>query len=141
MQSRFLKEIGLTEEIEFLEFNMAPLKLRRDIGALGLLHKIQLGEAHPDFGSLFARKVYNFISSTRHGGRRHGKQFEEIAGGSYYFNHSLFGAVRVYNVLPEFFVNSCSVSSFQRLLTQAALSKLKRRDESWRNMYCCRHTY
>ena len=47
LQSRFVKEICLTQEIAFLEFNMAPLKLRRDIGALKLLHKIQLGEAHP----------------------------------------------------------------------------------------------
>ena len=40
LQSRFLKEIGLTNETVILEFNMVPLKLRRDIGALGLLHKI-----------------------------------------------------------------------------------------------------
>ena len=55
-QSRFVRDIGLTEERAFLEFNMAPLKLRRDIGDLGLLDQIQLGEAHPDFSRLFARK-------------------------------------------------------------------------------------
>ena len=80
LQCRFVNEICLTEEIAFLEFNMAPLKLRRDIGALGRLHKIQLGEAHPDFGFLFARnQIWSFVSITRHGGRRHGRQFEEIA--------------------------------------------------------------
>ena len=56
LQTRFLRDIGLTEETAFLLYNMAPLKLRRDIGAVGLLHKIQLGDAHPDFGNLFARK-------------------------------------------------------------------------------------
>ena len=54
LQTHFLRDIGLTEETAFLLYNMAPLKLRRDIGALGLLHKIQLGDAHPDFGNLFA---------------------------------------------------------------------------------------
>ena len=71
----------------------------RDIGALGLLHKIQLGEAHPDFGFLFARnQIWSFVSITRHGGRRDGKQFEEIAGGSYYFNYALICAVRMCNI-------------------------------------------
>ena len=118
---------------------MAPLKLRRDIGALGLLHKIQLGVAHPDFSKLFARKVGSFIGSTRHGMQRHGKQFEEIAGNRSSFNNSLFGAVHVYNILPNHIVTNNTVSAFQRLLTQAALSKCKNGIESWRNLYCCRH--
>ena len=139
LQTEFLRDIGLTEETAFLEHNMAPLKLRRDIGALGLLHKIQLGDAHPDFGNLFARKTCEFITNTRHGRRRHGKQFEEIAGNSLFFRRSLFGAVRVYNVLPECVVNASSVSTFQQLLTKDARSICQQGGTVWKNMYCCRH--
>ena len=95
LQTHFLREIGFTEEAAFLVYNMAPLKLRRDIGALGRMHKIQFGDAHPDFGNPFARKTCAFIANTRHGRRRYGKQFEEIAGNSLFFRRSLFGAVFV----------------------------------------------
>ncbi len=139
LQSQFVREIGLSEEQAFLEHNLAPLKLRRDISALGLLHKIQLGEAHPDFGNLFTKRVGRIEANTRHGKRRHGKQFEEIAGNSFYFNHSVFGAVRVYNVLPEYAVNSSTVSDFQSFLTKDARFKCRIGDASWVKMYCCRH--
>ena len=36
----------------FIFKEITPLKLRLDIGAFGLFHKIQLGEANLDFGSL-----------------------------------------------------------------------------------------
>ena len=139
LQTHFLCDIGLTEETAFLLYNMAPLKLRRGIGALGLLHKIQLGDAHPDFGNLFARKTCAFIANTRHGRRRHGKQFQEIAGNSLFFRRSLFGAVRVYNVLPEHIVNASSVSMLQQLLTKDARSRCQQGAATWKNIYCCRH--
>ena len=86
LQTCFLRDIGLPVEDAFLNFHMAPLKLRRDIGVLGLLHKIQLGEAHPDFSRLLVTKVGSFIANTRHGHRRHSRQFEEVAGNSFLFH-------------------------------------------------------
>ena len=139
LQTRFLRDIGLIQETAFLEHNMAPLKLRRDIGALGLLHKIQLGDAHLDFGNLFARQTCEFIANTRHGRRRHGKQLEEMTGNSLFFRRSLFGAVRVYNVLPEYVVNASSVSTFQQLLTKDARSRCQQGGAVWKNVYCCRN--
>ena len=53
LQRNFVSELGLSEAEAFLEHKLAPLALRRDIAALGLLHKIQLGEAPPDFNGLF----------------------------------------------------------------------------------------
>ena len=64
LQGHFLREIRLSEDEAFLQYNTAPLKLRNHIGVLGLLHKIQLGEAHPDFGNLLAKKVCNFTPNT-----------------------------------------------------------------------------
>ena len=110
LQTQFLRNIGLRIELAFLRYHMAPWKLRRDIGAFGLLHKIKLGGVHPDFGNLLAQKVCCFIPNTRHGSRRHGRQFEVVSGNSFYFNNSLFGTARIYNVLPEHIVSANNVS-------------------------------
>ena len=82
LQNRFLREIGLDEKEAFLNpvFNLAPLQLRRDIGALGLLHKIQLGEAHEDFETLLPKLVHPYEVNTRRNFKRHGKQFFEQSG-------------------------------------------------------------
>ena len=58
MQRSFIQELGLTEEAPFLKFSLALLELRRDIAALGLLHKVQLGEAYPDFDALFPKTLH-----------------------------------------------------------------------------------
>ena len=55
VQRRFLHGLQINEEIAFQQFNLAPPILRRDIGMLGLLHKIVLGLAHPAFSVLFPR--------------------------------------------------------------------------------------
>ena len=75
---------------------------------MGLLHKIQLGDDRPDFGNLLARKTFAFNVNTRHGRRRHGKQFTKIAGNSPFFRRSLVGTVRVDNVLPDNIINASS---------------------------------
>ena len=99
---------------------LAPLALRKDIAALGLLHKIQLGEAHPDFSCLFPQRVDAAPDATRHGSRRHRRQFWEIRCNSYYFSQSLFGLTKVYNVLPEYVVAGSSVTASQLALTKNA---------------------
>ena len=45
LQVSFLKEIGLSEEEAFLQYNVAPLGLRRNIGMLGLLERGRGGSA------------------------------------------------------------------------------------------------
>ena len=87
---------------------------------MGLLHKIQFGEAHPDFDALFPKAVQVVTPETRLGSRRHGRQFAEICGNSFYFNHSVFGMTKNYNILPEYAVGSSIVSSFQAVLTKDA---------------------
>ena len=145
VQTHFVHELGLSEVEAFVLFNLAPLKLRRDIAVLGLLHKVQLGEAHPDFEQLFP-KIAEFTPAarTRTAARRHGRQFQEFTGNSYYFNHSVFGAVRIYNLLPAYAVYAKnkigeeSVQAFQTALTKDAKFKCKLGGEDWVSMYCCR---
>ena len=134
IQESFVHELGLTHQDAFLEFNLAPLNLRRDIAVLGLLHKIQLGEAHPDFNSLFPKESAQYFP-TRHAAKRHGRQFREIAGNSYYFNQSIFSATKIYNVLPEYVVYAESVQVFQSLLTKDAKFACRTNRPEWSRMY------
>ena len=52
LQNRFLRELDMDAATTFLEYNFAPLALRRDIGILGLLQKRVLGLIHPIFQRL-----------------------------------------------------------------------------------------
>jgi hypothetical protein len=49
---RFLRELGISVEYVFEEFNSAPPKFRRNIGILGLWHEHVLGLRHPSFRCL-----------------------------------------------------------------------------------------
>ena len=42
VQTRFLEELDIAEDVALLEFHLAPLSARRDIAILGLLHKMAL---------------------------------------------------------------------------------------------------
>ena len=111
--TEFHPRTGVVRSRSFSILQPGFLELRRDIAALGPLHKIQLGEAHADFDGLFPKAIELPPTQTRHGARRHGRQFAEITGRCYYFNQSLFGMTKVYNVLPEYAVSRPTVASFQ----------------------------
>jgi len=135
LQRRFLKEIGVTEKDAFLGFNLAPLQLRRDIAVLGLLHKVQLGEAHSDFDKMFPKLVHPPAANTRHSAKRHHRQFCEQFGATDYFNRSCFAAVRIYNVLPPYVVQAKSTHLFQKLLTKDAEFACRAENRNWQNLY------
>ena len=84
---------------------------------LAVLHRVTLGIAPPQLSSLFplaliaARKAHTRLSSIRHG-----KQLLERRAFTDVFQRSLFGLVRVYNVLPQSVVDAPSISIFQGLL-------------------------
>ena len=106
---------------------------------MGLLHKIQLGEAHPGYEQLFPRIPQSSPTViTRRAAMRHKRQFLEVWGHSYYLNHSIFGAARVYNVLPEHVVSAESVKVFQSRLSKDAKHQCEIGKEDYKWMYCCR---
>ena len=49
VQTSFLNKLEVTERQAFLNFNFAPIKLRRNVAILGLLHKRVLGLCHKSF--------------------------------------------------------------------------------------------
>ena len=117
LQLRFLSHLQISEECAFLSHNLLPLAVRRNISMLGLLHKIQLGQARKDWELLFPFATHGHFYSTRHARRRHTRQFCETSGKTNAYNRSLFAMVRIYNILPQDYVDATSVSDFQSLLT------------------------
>ena len=62
------QEINMDEASDFLEFNVVPPSLRRNIGILGLLQKRILGKAHPIFQELlpYHRDIFGSLRQNEH---------------------------------------------------------------------------
>ena len=139
IQSSFLLALGISERDAFLEHNMAPLGLRRDIGALGLLHKITLGASHPAFRSLLPAadrtNVPRYV--TRDAAKLHNKTFYDRSAGSHLsaMKRSIFAAVRVHNRLPQLCVDAETVSGFQRSVTEIARTACRARKCEWQRIF------
>ena len=139
VQTSFCEHLNLNVASAFLEFNLAPLQLRRDIGMLGVLWKVSRKSAHSDMCNLFplrtAPRPTNVV--TRSMSRRLHLLFIDQCDGSQLdiFARSLFGLIRVWNSLPDNFVLTSSVKDFQKLLTHAARNACWRGESNWDVMF------
>jgi len=138
-QARFLREVGLSEEQAFMEFNFAPPKLRRNIGILGLLHKRVLGLCHPSFDRLLPWYSTRFSEAR---GLGHSKQlyghWVEVSHYRGLFSRSIFAMVDIYNNLPQQAVDASSVTSFQQYLIHIARTRCQSEDVAWSSSFCRR---
>jgi hypothetical protein len=139
-RDHFLNEIGVSSRSGFLTFNLAPLGMRRDIAMLGLLHKCSLGLAHPDLCALFPPAPPEQTQerySTRLRVRRHDKQISDICQGHQLdmVARSVFGLVRIYNLLPPAIVEASTIKSFQKALTQKARDACENNTPMWQLLY------
>ena len=123
MQTRYLREIGVDELTALNEFNLAPLKLRRDIAVLGLIHRAVLGKGPAQLRRWFVHAAPNG-ARTRQSLTRHTKQLQSYREGSFLeiTRRSIFGAIDIYNMLPESTVHTKNVKEFQAELQK--MSKL-----------------
>ena len=137
IQVAFLKELGLSEEVALLEFNVAPTNMRRDIAMHGLLFKIASGLAHPAFSRLFPRApARNAGCVLRHD--RHQLQLRELVLHSRssipgVVHRNLFGLVRISNRLDRRFFEVASIDGFQRRLTEHCREACRRGDPQWQS--------
>ena len=135
-QDRFLRELGLSAEQAFLEFNFAPPKLRRNIGILGLLHKRVLGLCHPSFDRLIPWYNARFNAPRGHG---HNKQlyghWVEISHCQGLYDRSIFAMVDIYNNLPQHAVDNATVSGFQNYLNHIAHTRCQQGDVVWASSF------
>jgi len=112
--------------------------MRRDISMLGMLYKCAHGIAHADLCDLFPRapmvsragfptRVSWRLHSMQLLLRHHGVQRAE-------FHRSLFGLVKIWNVLPNSVVTKPSVSSFQSAVMEIVKRAVKDDAENWQAM-------
>ena len=80
IQSRFLRFLGISDEIGFLEYNLAPLSVRLQISALGLIHRCALNKAPGAFAEVFrAQDSRPCLYRTRLEASKHNKQMYDLA--------------------------------------------------------------
>ena len=132
-QDRFLRELGVSPEQAFLDFNFAPPRIRRNIAVLGLIHKRVLGKCHPTFERLLPWYAERF--STPRSMPCHSKQLYnhnvEISHQRSLYNRSIFAMVDVYNNLTQSMVDSPTVSSFQSCLNKVVKARCESADVTW----------
>ena len=129
LQIHFLEQLGLNEKQAFLQHNLLPLELRRDIAILGFLHKSNLGLNHPGVNDCF--KAGGMPAIIHPAGssyaRRHDKplfsHLDNVNSLNVLYRRSIPNMVHIYNLLPQSFVDCSTVSAFQNKLT--AISRLK----------------
>ena len=143
VQRRFLREVGLTEEQALLDYRLAPLKTRRCMGILGLLHRVSLGMVPKQVAELFPRApliaIPDAASSRVRGGisARHNRQLLDriVASSTDALRRSIFGMVQWYNALPQFVVDQPNICCFQRALQTAVSRQAFIGSTSWQDVF------
>ena len=138
VQERFLRSMGISEYDAFLAFNLAPLRTRRDIAMLGLIHRSVLGLGPDQFRTFFKRDstCSGARVSTRFRVRRHDRQLTDPRGPRFteQLRRSALGLIACYNLLPQGVVDSVSVSLFQSQL-QAMVRDRAQHCSDWPDLF------
>jgi len=133
VQGTFLKDIGISDTVAFINFNFAPPSLRRAIGLLGFLHKRVLGQCHPLVCDALPFAAVE-LCSNYHNKALH--PFTECVGcQGRLFNRSLYAYILIYNRLPQALVDRSSVKNFQAMLTHLAKMDAMMGVEQWRGSF------
>ena len=140
LQRSFAHHLNISDETLFLNYNLAPLCLRRDVAMVGLLYKCAYGRAHGDLQKLWPLKTvedHSHAYETRYQDLRHDRQLRErmYAPRSDQMKNSVFGLVKIFNVLDQKCVDEKNVSLFQRALIEKARSACRSESAGWRTMF------
>ena len=130
-QQHFLEKLDSSEKAAFIEHNFAPPVLRRNIGILGLLHKRVLGLCHRDFEQLLPwfGQVFGYTVEGKHTKQLH--NHIDVRFNIGLFRRSIFAMTDVYNMLPQYVVDSASVSVFQKHLNSIAKKRCENNLPQW----------
>ena len=133
LQRWYLKELGISDQDAFVQYNFAPPTLRRNIGLLGFLHKRVLGECHPALCQALPFGPSDIAA------RYHTKHLDTFSGlvvrHARIYERSLYAYIRVYNRLPQTLADSPSVKSFQSRLTHLAKQRAASAHGDWRRCF------
>ena len=101
-----------------MDFNLAPLSVRRDIAMLGVIHRAILRQGPPQLWKFFRLDLSTPVRQSRHA-KRHSRHVVEWPAGRSLdiMRRSALGMIRIYNLLPDELVMKLSVKEFQHGLT------------------------
>ena len=132
----------MSEVDALVRFRLAPLKLRRDIGILGFLHRVTLGLVSPQLQALFPKAGRRALAPgiagrSRLARRYHDKQIVDrvTRSSTVLFCNSIFGMVECYNSLPQRLVDLPNVSVFQRALQASCAQRAKEGYGQWQQIF------
>jgi hypothetical protein len=108
VQTRFLRDAGVDDVTALMEFNLAPLSMRRDIAMLGMIHRAALGQGPPQLRQFFRRRPGSLmLADPNDGTTRHPL-----------IKRSAWGLLPVYNRLGSGAHSIASVKDFQFFLQE-----------------------
>ena len=141
VQSRFLRQINVSDEAAFDSFNLAPLSVRRDIAMLGVIHRAACCEGPPPLWRFFRRDLGSSARRSRRSAQRHAREVVECNSVHNFeiMRRFALGMIRVYNLLPEDCVNTSKVSEFQRFLSKLVRDRMNAGVVGWRFTLSPRH--
>ena len=141
VQSRFVRQIDLSEESAFMNFNLAPPCVRRDIAILGVIHRAAMCEGPPQFWKYFRIDSVLPVERRTRNARRHEMHLVEWPHGRDLdiMRRSALGMIRVYNILPADRVAKRCLKEFQRGLTDLVRDRVIARDARWKFLLSSRH--
>ena len=91
------------------------------------IHDINSGSMHPTFRRVVFTNAPNGARFLTH---------IEVTHHQAIFNRSIFAMVDIYNNLPQYVVDSPTISTFQSLLTRIARRRCESGDVSWASSFC-----
>ena len=140
IQGRFLSAIGITKKVALMEFRLAPLNARRDMGMLGLIHRTVIGEGPKQFAKFFVRAPLPIRTHGRSALRCHRRQLITHRKGPFLeiLRNSVLGLVDVYNMLPVYIADAPTVKLFQRRLQELLVTCVWEQVGEWWNVFSTR---
>ena len=137
VQDRFLRAIGLVAEATCVQFKLAPLFYRRDIVILGVLHRFAIERGPSMFHSLF--RVDISLPSLRAPRSLCRHLIDPCTLRAQQFvTQSALGAVRLYNILPDFVVAARSAKKFQIRLSALLRCRVAAGHANWPSTFSWR---
>ena len=109
-----MKDAGVDALTALVQFNLAPLAVRRAIAVLGLIHRTALGKGPPQFKEHFKIQRHEH-HNVRLVDPRQGYRAPII-------KRSAVGLVAIYNLLPARILAAKSVKAFQRGLQELVVA-------------------
>ena len=133
----FAYDLGISRRDLFLRHGLMHTRLRRDIAMLGLLYKCAVGNAHRMLQELFPRVTAHTSHNSRLQNGKHNLQLQErlFLPHNLLCRRSLYGLVRIFNVLPPSVVHVAHVTHFQTNLTRMAKRACEDDMEDWFRLF------